>query len=256
MPTSDEVSHVSCLQMLLKNGRDCDIAGQLLSQMPLVTTVAITLSDFWLDHTMGGKGETGRQVINKIFSSANTNPNRLKVKILRIEGMSLKSAGVTLPTVLSLEGLEQLHLFLCRYTSRLCESLAELKLRLKMFCDQRAYNTPNPGTLDAFLTSLQYLRVLRLSRDWRSLDNYELCDWPSLLPCAHELRSLDLDEHDPGPDGVLFLDTRRSLPGFQSFCDRASQLQQLSMRSPGLEKIHWDAAHGLKAVLVSVRCTL
>jgi hypothetical protein len=205
---------------------------------------------------MGDKGETGRKVINKVFSSANTNHNRLKVKILRIEGMSLKSAGVTLPTVLSFEGLEQLHLFRCRYTSRLCETLAELKLGLKVFCDQLAYNTPNPGTVDAFLASLRYLRVLRLSRDWRSLEDYELCDWPSLLPCAHELRSLDLDEYDPGPDGVLFLDTRRSLPGFQTFCDRASQLQQLSMRSPGLEKIHWDATHGLKAVLVSVRCTL
>lgn len=222
--------------MVLKNGRDCDIAGELFSHMPLVTTVAITLSNGWLDHTMGDQGETGRKVINKVFSSANTIQNRLKVRILRIEGMSLKSAGVTLPTVLPLEGLEQLHLFSCRYTSRLCASLAGLKLHLKVLCDQRAYNEPSPGTVDAFLTSLRWLRVLRLSRDWRSTSDFEPCDWPSLLPCAHELRSLDLDEHDPGPDGILFLDTRRSLPGFKTFCDRASQLQQLSMRSPGLEK--------------------
>jgi hypothetical protein len=239
--------------VVLKNGRDCDIAGQLFSHMPLVTTVAITLSNEWLDHTMGGKGETGCKVINKVFSSANTINNRPKLKVLRIEGMSLKSAGVSLPTILPLEGLQQLHLFRCRYTSRLCESLTELKLRLKVFCDQRAYNTPSPGTVDAFLSSLRYLRVARLSRDWRSLSDFEPCDWPSLLPCANELRTLDLDEHKPGPDGVLFQDTRRSLPGFQTFCGRASQLQQLSMRSPGLEKNHWGAAHGLEAILVSLR---
>jgi hypothetical protein len=230
--------------VVLKNGRDCDIAGQLFSRMPLVTNVAITLSNELLDLTMGDKDETGREVINKIFSPSNSDDTRLQVKILRIEGMSLKSAGPVLPTIL--------HMFRCRYTSRLCESLAELNLHLKVFCDQRAYNTPSHGIVDTFLKSLQYLRVLRLSRDWRSLCDYESCDWPSLLPCAHELRSLDLDEHKPGPDGVLFLDTRRSLSGFQTFCGRASCLQQLSMRSPGLEKIHWDATHGLEAVLVSL----
>ena len=251
-PTSDEVSHISCLQVVLKNERDCDIAGQLFSRMPLVTNVSITLSNASLDHKMGDQREAGCKVLNKIFGSTNTSHGRLQVRVLRIQGISFRSAGAVLPTVLPLEGLEQLHLFSCKYTSRLCESLAELKLHLKVFCDQRAYNPPRPGTVDAFLKSLGHLRILRLSRDWRSLSDFESCDWPSLLPCAHELRMLDLNEHKPGPDGVLFLDTRRSLPGFQTFCDRASQLQQLSMRSPGLEKFHWDATHGLEAVLESL----
>lgn len=253
MPTSDEVSHVSCLQVVLKNERDCDIAGQLLSYMPLVTSVGITLSSAWLDHTMGDQSEVGCKVLNKIFGPSDTSHDRLKVRVLRIQGISFRSAGVVLPTVLPLETLEHLHLFSCKYTSRLCESLAKLQLHLKVFCDQRAYNPPRPGTVDAFLKSLRCLRVLRLSRDWRSLSDFEPCDWPSLLPCAHELRSLDLNEYKPGPDAVLFLDTRRSLPGFQTFCDRASQLQQLSMRSPGLEKTYWGANHGLDAVLASLR---
>ena len=255
-PIFDEISHVSCLQVVLKNGRDCDIAGQLFSHMPLVTNVALTLCNKCLDHTNGDQSEAGCKVLNKIFGSSKTNHDRLKVRVLRIEGLSFKSAGVVLPSILPLEGLEQLYLFNCRYTSRLCESLAELSLHLKVFCDQHAYNTPRLATVDTFLKSLRYLRVLRLSRDWRSLSDFEPCDWPSLFPCAPELRSLDLNEHKHGPDGLLFLNTRRSLPGFQTFCDRASQLQQLSMRSPGLEKNHWGAAHGLEAVLVSLRYVL
>jgi hypothetical protein len=251
-PTFDEIGHISCLQVLLRNGRDCDIAGQLYSHMPLVKNMTITLNDDRLDGTMGGKGETGRGVIDKIFGSPDTSHARAKIRNLRLEGMSLKSAAVILPALLPLDELEHLHLLRCRYTSRFCESLAELNLCLKAFCDQQAYNVRSPGTMDAFLNSLRCLRTLRLSRDWRSSSDFESCDWPSLLPCASELLSLDLDDHEPGPDGVLFLDTRRSLPGFRVFCDRASQLQQLAMRSPGLEETHWNAPHGLKAFLVKL----
>lgn len=251
-PAFDEVSHVTCLQLFLRNGRDCDIAKQLLDHMPLVTSLSIKLSRACLDRTMGGKGETGRAVVNKIFGSANPSDRRLKLKRLRIEWMSFKSAGIILPTLLPLEKLEHLHLFKCRYTSRLFESLTELKLRLVSVCDQRAYsNGPSLNILDVFLKSMQpQLRKLRLSRDCRSNGGFKTCDWPSLVPHAHELRCLELDDWKPGTQNALFSETRRSLSGFSEFCDGASQLQQLSMNSPGLEEVYWDKRDGLQDFLV------
>jgi hypothetical protein len=185
-----------------------------------------------------------------MFDSPDTSHIRLKLRTLCVDGMCLKSAGTILPAMLSLEELEQLHLFRCHYTSRLCESLAKLQLRLDSFRDQRAINRPSAGSLDIFFQSLRSLRNLRLSLHGQHINDPELCDWPSPLPPAHELRSPDLDDFKPGPEGVLFVDTRRSLSGFQVFCDRASQLQQLSMGSPGLEERHWNAPHGLNAFLV------
>ena len=219
-----------------------------------LTKVAITLNGTWLDPTTGNKSEVGRYVIHKIFGSPNTSRSRLKLRVLCIDGMSLKSAGVLLPTVLPLENLEHLHLFRCKFTGRLYEGLTELKLRLKSFRDQRANNKPSSGIVDSFLASLRSLRNLRLSINGRYSIDYEPCDWPSLLLHAHELRSLDLDDYKPGPGGVLFVDTRRSLSGFQAFCDRASQLQQLSTRSPGLEATHQNLPHGLNAFLVRFEC--
>lgn len=73
--------------------------------MPLVKNMTRTLHDDRLDGTMGGKGEAGRRVIDKIFGSPNTSHTRAKIRNFRIEGMSLESAAVILPALLPLDRL-------------------------------------------------------------------------------------------------------------------------------------------------------
>jgi hypothetical protein len=59
-PNTNEVSHVSRLQVLLRNERDCDIAVQLFKHMSLLTSLAITLNGAWLNSSTGDKSEAGR----------------------------------------------------------------------------------------------------------------------------------------------------------------------------------------------------
>jgi len=248
-PPSDEISHISCLQLYLGSERDCGVAKQLFENMPSVTSLSIKLSSARLDRTIGGKCETGRKIIVKIFDSTNASRPHQKLKRLRIERMSFKSAGFILPTVLPLDELEHLHLFRCRYTNRLCESLSQLKLRLKSYCDLRAYNVSNPGAYDTSMRSIQPLRKLRLSCDQADSTGWDSCDWASFLPHANELRCLDLRDNDPARP--LFATTRRSLAGFRSFCANASHIQQLSINGPSLQENQWDMPRGMDAFLVS-----
>lgn len=80
---------------------------------------------------------------------------------------------------------------------------------------------------------------------------YEVCDWTALMSHASSLRCLELYDYDPyGP----FLNTKRKLHGFQVFCEHASQLQQLAMQGPKIEKSTWMIRYGLHAFLVN--CSL
>jgi hypothetical protein len=67
LPPVDEVSHVSCLQLRLKNHQDCRNAGLLLERMHSVTSLFLRLMAPCLDGTMGDACETGQQVINTLF---------------------------------------------------------------------------------------------------------------------------------------------------------------------------------------------
>ena len=217
--------------------------------MPSVTSLSIKLNNPRLDLTMGGKGEVGNRVVSKLFDSASPSHSHQKLKRLRIERMSFKTAGSTLPTMLPLDDLEHLFLFSCSHTDRLCENISHLNLRLKSYCDLRAHKTSYPGAYDTFLKSLQSLHKLRLSCDGVDVDDWHPCDWPALLPHASELRCLDLRDSDPS---LPFLAaTRGSLTGFRSFCMTASHLQQLSINGPSLREETWDMPRGLDAFLVS-----
>ena len=248
-PPSDEISHVSSLQLYLGNERDCDVARQLLTRMLFVTSLSLKFSISRLDQTMGGKGEVAEKIVAKIFGSADPSCPHRKLKRLRIEDMSFKTSGSTLPTVLPLDDLEHLFLSRCAHTDRLCESISHLKLRLKTFCDLRAYKTSYSGAYDTFLKSLQPLHKLRISYDGIETDKQSACDWSSILPHANELRCLDLRDSD---QSLPFLATTRgSLAGFLSFCTNALHLQQLSINGPSLREETWDMPRGLDAFLVS-----
>jgi len=248
-PPSDEISHVSSLQLYLGDERDCDVARQLLERMLSVTSLSLKLSDSRLDQYLGSKREAAEKVVARIFGSANSSHPHRKLKRLRIENMSFNTSGSTLPTVLPLDNLEHLFLFRCGHTDRLCENISHLKLRLKSFCDLRAYGTSHSGAYDTFLKSLQPLHKLRISYNEVKTDKQSACDWSSILPHADELRCLDLRDSD---QSLPFLAaTRGSLTGFLSFCMNASHLQQLSINGPSLREETWDMPRGLDAFLVS-----
>lgn len=250
-PPSDEISHVSSLQLYLGNEQDCDVARQLLERMLSVTSLSLKLSNSRLDQTMGGKGDVAQRVVAKIFGSAKPSHPHLKLKRLRIENMSFKTSGSTLPTVLPPDDLEHLFLFACVYTDRLCENISHFKLRLKSFCDLRAHKTCYSGAYDTFLKSLQPLHKLRLSCSGINKEKWSACNWSSILPHANALRCLDLRDSD---QSLPFLAaTRGSLTGFRSFCMTATHLQHLSINGPSLREETWDMPRGLDAFLVSQR---
>lgn len=221
------------------------MARHLLNHMPLLTELDIKHTPV---HPPEDASEAGRRVINDLFDPTSASRRHQKFKRLRIEDMSFEVAGAILPTVLPLGNLEHLHLIRCRYTNRLCESIAQLQLCLRSFHNQSSHEDPRTGVMDAFVKSLRDLRGLRLSRRSFGTGGYETCDFASLLPHAHELRYLELDDYEPWEE--VFTNTRRSLTDFSTFCSRASQLQQLALQSPSLAEVNWKAPHGLQDFLV------
>lgn len=224
-----------------------DIAKHLFKHMPSGKDLTIKFNEAYSGHSIVEEGEIGCKVIEKIFGSTIAG-HRHQIKSLRIEAMSFRTAGVILPTILPFENLEHLKLINCKYTDRLCASITPLELCLRSFQNQRAHCGRQEGAIDAFVKSLRPLRKLRLSSGWSSKNSFGMCDWSSLIPHAHELNCLDLDDYEPII--VAFSGTGRPLLDFDRFCSRASKLQQLSIKSPDLSTRHWKDAQGLQALLV------
>jgi hypothetical protein len=248
IPAIDEVNHVTCLQLYLSNRQDCTTAGLLLGRMSSVTSLSITLKAPALDSSMGNAYSAGREVINTLFPPDYATHPRAKLKRLRIASMSFHSAGTILPTVIPLNELKHLHLLKCADTERLYESLAQLTLTLLSFCDERCASL-DEGAMDTFLKSLAPLQKLRIISQISAV-GFEKFAWSTLLPHAPELRCLEVGDYRPR-NSESFMETRRTVPAFQTLCDRTSGLQYLSMLGPAIERYDWKSTCGLDAFLVS-----
>lgn len=247
-PAVDETRHITCLQLSIKEKQDCKAAARLIEYKPSITSLTIQIHSKYNVHSMGSSAEAGQKIVNTLFAAGNAHiihcPN---VKRLRIENMSFRYAGAILSTALALDHLEHLHLLGCKHTNFLCESLSGLGLTLQSFCDEVPHNPPYPGAVDEFIRSLTPLRKLRIMSTPHR-EEHEVCDWTSLMSHAPVLQCLELYDYDPFQS---FLRTKRDLPGFQAFCKRASQLQQLAMQGPKVERSTWALPYGLHAFLVS-----
>lgn len=249
IPPSDEIDHISCLQLPLENKRDFDIASQLYARMPVVINLAIKLKVAYADRLNGVVGEVSRKVIHTIFKPANMTQRRQNLKRLRVEGMSFELASVDSAFLHQLERLENLHLIDCRYTNRLCAELCQLKLGLRSFRNQRGHiEGGSTDVLKTFIKSLRLLRDLRLSCSWQHTVASGMCDYLSLVPHAHELRCLYLENDDVRRVAPAI--TEESLSDFHAFCSHASELQQLSIEGPCLREEDWNTPLGLQTFLV------
>lgn len=249
IPNVDETRHVTCLQLSIKERRDCQAAARLLEHMPSITSLTIQLRSDRDVYSMGDIHEVGKMIVNTLFNAGNSTRVRHcpNLRLLRIQNLSFRYAGAILPTVLALESLEHLHLLQCQHTNRFCESLSRLGLNLQSFCDRCSDNPPYPGAVDTFIRSLAPLRKFRIMSRPDRLE-YEVCDWTALISHAPKLRCLELYDYHPFKP---FLKTKRKLHDFKAFCESASQLQQLAMQGPRIEKYTWMVSHGLHAFLVS-----
>lgn len=247
-PSSDELNHVTCLQIYLRSEKDCRNARILLERAVCVTSLEIELSRETLDFDVGRGQEVGRYVINTLFSSKNATLTGLKLRRLRIRSMSFCDAGTILPTVLPCEELEYLHLLSCSNTDRLCESLSHLKLSLRSFCDEN-HNAHRDDSHATFLKSLPPLQTVRLTGSYcLATLGHEGFPWPVIVPHASSLRCLEIDEYYAHQNRVASMG--KIHPSFREFCASASNLQQLSIPGPEIERSAWAATGGLHVMLV------
>jgi hypothetical protein len=229
--------------------QDFQLARLLFERMTSVMQLTITIG--WLhsgwDNTMHGPE---LEVANTLFAAGNAFRRSTKVTHLRLESMDIRELWQTLPKVFPFSSLTHLQLWNCYGTNLLCESLSKLKLDLHSYCDEDTNSPPRPGAVDAFLRSLPPLRQLRQTQSRRyNRSELESFDWTALMTHASSLRCLDLG--DSNTYGQLFIDTKRTLSGFRSFCENASDLQQLSIVGPKTEKVAWSSPYGLHILLVS-----
>jgi hypothetical protein len=246
-PTSDELRHVTCLQVFLRNQEDCYNARMILEHTVRVTVLEIELSNEKLSFGSSGAGQVGREVVNTLFESNNAAHQVPKLQVLRIRHMSFSKAGTILPTVLTCNELRHLHLLSCSHTDRLCESLSQIKLNLQSFCDM-GYGAHCEDAHTIFLKSLSCLQTLRFTGYYRATSSrHGEYPWPMITSQAPSLRCLEIDlvSRDSGTSNEP-----KILRSFAAFCASASNLQQLSIAGPEIERSTWSSAHGLLALLV------
>jgi hypothetical protein len=201
-----------------------------------------------MDFGSGRGQEAGRHVINTLFSSKNVTLTGLKLRRLRIRRMSFRDAGTILPTVLPCDGLVHLHLLSCSHTDRLYESLSQLKLSLRSFCDE-GHDAHREEIHAIFLKSLPPLQTLRLTGFYRSAaTDHDGSLWPAIVSHASSLRCLEIGEFCFNRSSIT---SKSKIPKyFGEFCTSASNLQQLSIAGPETERSAWARTGGLHALLV------
>jgi hypothetical protein len=103
------------------------------------------------------------------------------------------------------------------------------------FCNDSPCNRSRPDSVDAFLKSIPPLRQLRIAQSkFANGAQIESFDWTVLTAHAPKLRCLELDHFERWSE--IFVDTTRNLPDFLAFCKSASNLQQLSIVGPKIER--------------------
>jgi hypothetical protein len=229
-PILDRTNHVTCLQLFSGNVQDLQLARLLFERMTAVTHLTITVRYHpdWKNTTHGPRFAD----ITTIFAAGSAFGRTTKVRHLRLEGVVFYEVGTSLPEVFPFDGLSHLHLHRCVSTGVLCESLGQLKLNLQSFCNDSPCNRSppcnrsRPDSVDAFLKSISPLRQLRIAQS-----SFE---WTVLTTHAPKLRCLELDDFERWSE--IFVDTTRNLPDFLAFCKSASNLQQLSIVGPKIER--------------------
>lgn len=212
-------------------------------------SLSIVLENDRLDFSAKDSAAAGLAIITSLLGTSNTSRSCPSLKSLHIQSLSFKSIGAILPTVLTLDHLEDLRLIKCLDTNRFYETLSLVKPPLNTFTDERSSNSPFHVTTNTLLRSLAPLRKLRISVE-RNTKVGETLKWSSLLQHASRIEVLEINDWKIDPDGLLE-DT--TLPALDAFCKDASRLQQLSIQGPELDEYskssYW--AQRAKVFLVS-----
>jgi hypothetical protein len=214
----------------------------LLERTHNVTTLDIEISGAGLGFGISAH-EAGREVIKTFFTSSNAARNSPKLRRLRFRRICFSDGGTNFPTFLSLDKLHHLSLLYCNSTDTLCENLSQLKLNLRSFCNAGHHGREDGHAV--LLKSLPPLQTLRLrGYYYPTTSDHERFPWPIVVSHAPSLTCLEIGEW------VIRRGKSKIPPSFEAFCASASNLQQLSMAGPEIERSTWGATNGLHALLV------
>jgi len=238
LPSGDELACVTTLSVFSQCLDDYKQAGSILKHLPRVTSLAVTHSRLFPG--IADIGNVGHTIVETVFRAAHDQRGVLKLAALRFDGIHLGSAGSPLQCFVVLEAIQHLQLLYCedietflKFISQKCSSLQTFALEHCQLCRDK-------DTINNFLraTSLRRL-VLRMSNEPFPTRGRDLVAFDALLPFAHAIRCLILDDETRG---YLSSEPPResgASTDVQGLCKSLQSLQQLSIASPTIEKIHW-----------------
>lgn len=250
-PCEHSLANVTCLQLYLRQPKDCEHAGVLINRASRVTSLAIEV-DKDLRRACIRNPVSSRlqrlEVIRQLFGSTDVNAPRSLLRFLRIKSFSLGEMAEVLPTKLPLQGLRHLELIACPSERTFVGKLVQLQVNLETYyvraCAEQGLRAPNEHeSLVRLMTSPRRLVVNSTTRISH--------DWATLFTSSHTLKALRIVDEEYDIDNMCPV-FHRSMDGFFDFCGAASGLEQLAMTCPAVEISRWEEPEGFLRMLVGV----
>lgn len=255
LPSNDELAYVTSLQLCIQYEDDCKVAAVMLDRAPKVTSLAIKLSDSELrnaSHISRYESKTIACVaIRSILGAAHAHRGQLELIALSFDTIALADAGGLLQHFVNLEALQHLQLLRCEYVDPFLEHLAHECSDLSSFALEHCLYHRDASAINDFIKATTPRRlVLKLepSRPSR-FDAQGMASFDTLLPFAHAIQCLVLDDNNPNYSVHGPIRTNGYSVKFQELCKSLQSLQQLSVASPPIEQKHCKL-HGFLEFLV------
>lgn len=194
-------------------------------------------------------------IISRLLAPIDDKLPRTGLNSLRISSFIVSGLAEGLSKKVPLRGLKHLQLVLCDAVVGYIQILSQLEVDLVSYhADFGRTDTnikePNEEIL-RLMTSPKRLSM-SLSHAARWSQTKILCDWPAVTARAASLQSFSIDDDDDfATDPVPPTFLPRDMSGFSKFCCAATNVQQLSISCPPIEKDRWDDVGGFDEFLVS-----
>jgi hypothetical protein len=255
IPAAADLNKISTLCLYLATRKDCYRASALLERAvnmsalsiyigstlrtgpggvhdkPSLDTLKLVLKYFWHDLPMSGK-------------------DTLKVKRLSIDHIDFGLCAYAVAAMLDPSILEEIKLFWVLNSASFIQALADKGIKLRALTNAVTWNEGRSnGGLVKLLSSYSGLEHLHLSCAY---DNFtEQCTWDSISQHGSTLKTLLIDDVEPGLPGFRFeVNKKRKLPAFRAMLEKCPLLQQLAIRAPPLERCLWKDDAGFSELLV------
>lgn len=256
LPSGDELSCVTMVQLrnLCKN--DCEQAGTILKRTPRATSLAVAVSRLDLEMNSElyscSRVVIGRFVVETIFRMAYAQHGQLKLTALRFDTICLERVGDRLQEFIALEGLQHLQLLRCSGNDSFLQVLSDKCYDLQSFVVEECRDVAHNNAINDFLRATTPRQLVYRSEHCgaSSASAQGLITFDALFPFAHAIQGLVLRDCDPNFSVYGPQRTGGSLVGFEELCKSLQSLKLLCIASPAVDKMHW-AIGGLTDFLVS-----